>query len=451
MKIGILGAGTLGKFLAGTFCNDKHDVTVIDTSAETLARIRDKYDVMTVIGDGAKFETLLAAKTSSFDMFIAVGTHDTINMHACRIARHMGVPNVICRLVNKEYFSSENDFAPDKLGIDHVVVPEEECVNKIVDVLDNISTLEKITFSVPDALISAFTVLPGSPLDKVKLSEFPEPEMIHSVRFAGVVRNGKLFAPHGETKLIPDDEIYLAGKREKVEEMIEWANPEKQKLNRIIIAGGTKLAVLLATALTEKNGYDLRLIEKERERAEKVLDELNTKMIVINGDPSESDVLEEAGVETCDAFIAIGDDDEDNILSCILAKRMGAKKVITLTNKEEYVDLVCKMDIVDCGFSRWLVAGNSVLKYISTINQVHTNAMLHRTNAFVSEFAIKDESKVCNKQIGKCKIPESAVLSLVFRKDEVLIPDGELTLLAGDLVAAITTPESEKKLGKLFY
>jgi len=450
MKIGILGAGTLGKFLAGTFCNDKHDVTVIDTSAATLTRIRDKYDVMTVIGDGAKFKTLLDAKTSTFDMFIAVGTHDTINMHSCRIARHMGVPNIICRLVNKEYFSRENDFTPDKLGIDHVVVPEEECVNKIVDVLDNISTLEKITFSVPDALISAFTILPGSPLNKVKLIDFPEPEMIRSVRFAGIVRNGKLFAPHGETELLEDDEIYIAGKREEVEAMIDWADPTKQKLKRIIIAGGTKLAALLTTALTEKNGYDLRLVEKDHTRAQKVLDQLNTQMIVINGDPSESDVLEEAGVEACDAFISIGEDDEDNILSCILAKRMGAKKIITLTNKEEYVDLVCKMDIVDCGFSRWLVAGNSVLKYISTINQVHTNAMLHRTNAFVSEFAVKDSSAVCNKQIDRCKIPASAVLSLVFRKDEVLTPAGDLILLPGDLVAAITTHESEKKLGKLF-
>lgn len=451
MKIGILGAGTLGRFLAGTFCNDKHDVTVIDTSARTLSRLRDKYDVMNVLGDGAKFATLLEAKTSSFDMFIAVGTHDTINMHACRIARHMGVPNIICRLVNNEYFSHENDFTPEKIGIDHVVVPEDECVNKIVDVLDNISTLEKITFSVPDALITAFTILPESPLHKATLESFPEPDMIHSVRFAGIVRQGELFAPHGATELLENDEIYLAGKREEVEAMIEWADPVKHKLKNIIIAGGTKLATLLTNSLNEKNGFRIRLIEKDQERAEKFIDDLNTKIMVIHGDPSESDVLEEAGVEACDAFIAIGEDDEDNILSCILAKRMGAKKVITLTNKEEYVDLVCKMDIVDCGFSRWLVAGNSVLKYISTINQVHTNAMLHRTNAFVLEFAVKDSSAVCDKKIGKCKIPESAVLSLVFRKDKVLIPDGELTLLAGDLVAAITTPESEKKLEKLFY
>jgi trk system potassium uptake protein TrkA len=449
MKIGILGAGTLGRFLAGTFCNDKQDVTVIDTSSATLARIRDKFDVMTIVGDGAQFKTLEDAKASSFDMFIAVGAYDTVNMHACRIARHLGVPNIICRLVNQKYFSADSDFTPDKIGIDRIVVPEEECVNKIVDVLDNISTLENITFTLPDALISAFTILPGSPLHNVKLSQFPVPEMIRSVRFAAVVRDGRLFAPHGGTELLENDEIYLAGRKDEVNKMKEWANPGEKKFSRVIIAGGTTLASLLALELID-SGFEVRLIEKDLDTAEKLVSDINKKIMVINGDPSEGDVLEEAGVSVCDAFVAVGDDDEDNILSCILAKKMGAKKVITLTNKEEYVDLVCKMDI-DCGFSRWLVAGNSVLKYISTINQVHTNAMLHRANAFVSEFAVKDISAVCNKQIDQCDIPDSAVLSLVFRKDEVLTPYGDLTLVPGDLVAAITTKESEKKLGKLFY
>jgi len=451
MKIGILGAGTLGKFLAGTFCNDKHDVTVIDTSASTLARIRDRFDVMTITGDGAKFATLLEADAASFDMFIAVGTHDTNNMHACRIARHLGVPNVICRLKNKEYFDAGHDFTPDKLGIDHIVVPEEECADRITDVLDNPATLEKISFTVPEALISAFVIKPGSRLHQIRLREFPEPERLSAVRFAGVVRNGDFIAPHGGTILLEGDEVYIAGSRNEVGKMIDWAAPdENEKLKRVLLAGGSSLALLLAAKLAE-NGYEIRMVEKNRSTAEWILSELNTKMLVINGDPSESDVLEEAGVNTCDAFIAAGDDDEDNILSCILAKKLGAKKVITLTNKEEYVDLICRMDSVDCGFSRWLVAGNSVLKYISTINQVHTNAMLHRANAFVSEFQLKDTSPLCGKKISQASFPHGTVLSFIFRNNELLIPSGETELKPGDLLTAITTPESEKKLGKLFY
>lgn len=449
MKIGILGGGTLGKFLAVTFCNDKQDVVVIDTCAKTLDRIREKLDVMTVAGNGASYEVLRTAGINKVNMFIAVGSDDTTNIHACKIARHMGVPNVICRLSSRDYFDANEDFTPAHTGIDFVVVPQEECAQKIVGVLDNISTLEKITFSVPDALIAAFTVVQHSPLANMKLKSFPEPELIRNVRFAAVIRNGEIIAPHGNTIIREGDEIYIAGLRDKVKAMVQWAYPDNKRIHRVITVGASKTGVQVAQELV-KHGFEIRLIENDHDRAVNLLNELNTKMIVINGDPSDRDVLDEAGVSACDVFIATGEDDESNILSCILAKRMGAKKTIVLTNKEEYVDLVRKMDFIDCGFSRWVVAGNSILRHISAVNQVHTNAILHRANAVVSEFEVKEYCSVSGKQIDGCKFPDSTVLAMVFRDGQVLTPYGELPLMPGDLVAAITTPETEKKLAELF-
>jgi len=449
MKIGIVGGGTLGKFLAVTFCKDKHDVVVIDTSAKTLDRLREKLDIMTVAGNGSSYATLKEAGIDKVKMFIAVGSDDTSNIHACRIARHMGVSNIICRLTTLEYFDTKDDFTPADSGIDYVVVPQEECVNKIVNVMDNISTLEKITFSIPEALIAAFTVVQDSPLNNMKLMDFPLPELIRSVRFAAVIRDGELMAPRGDTVIKAGDEIYIAGLRSKVDAMVKWAYPVKKKISRIIIAGGTKAGSKLALELS-KQGFDIRLIEKDQVLAEGIMNEINTKMMVINGDPSESDVLNEAGVSTSDVFVATGEKDESNILSCILAKRMGAKKTIVLTNKEEYVDLVRKMDFIDCGFSRWVVAGNSILRHISVVNQVHTSAILNRVDAVISEFEVKKNSAVCDKQIDQCKFPNSTVLSLVFRDSRVLTPYGELPLRAGDLVTAITTQETEKKLAELF-
>lgn len=449
MKIGIVGGGTLGKFLAVTFCRDKNDVVVIDTCSKTLDRLRDKLDIMTVVGNGANYVTLKEAGIEKVKMFIAVGSDDTTNIHACRIARHMGVSNIICRLTSKAYFDTEDGFTHEQNGIDYIVVPQEECVHKIVDVMDNISTLEKITFSVPEALIAAFTVVEDSPLNNIKLMDFPAPELLRSVRFAAVIRNGELMAPRGDTEIKAGDEIYLAGLRDKVDAMVKWAYPVKRKIHRIIIIGGTTAGSQLALELS-KQGFDIRLIEKDHALAEDIMNQINTKMMVINGDPSESDVLNEAGVSTCDVFIAVGEDDESNILSCILAKRMGAKKTIVLTNKEEYVDLVRKMDFIDCGFSRWVVAGNSILRHISVVNQVHTSAILNRADAVVSEFEVKENSAVCDKQIDKCKFPSSTVLALVFRDSRVLTPYGELPLREGDLVTAITTQETEKKLAALF-
>lgn len=449
MKIGIVGGGTLGRFLAVTFCKDRHDVVVIDTSAKTLARLRDKLDIMTVVGNGASYNTLKEAGIEKVKMFIAVGSDDAINIHACRIAKHLGVSNIICRLSSREYFDTEDGFTYAQNGIDYVVLPQEECVRKIVNVMDNISTLEKLTFSVPEALIAAFMVVEDSPLNNVKLMDFPDPELIRSVRFAAVIRNGEMMAPRGDTEIKAGDEIYLAGLRDRVDAMVKWAYPVKRKIRRIIIAGGTTTGSQLAHELA-KLGFDIRLIEKDHDQAVSIMNQINTEMMVINGDPSESDVLDEAGVSTCDVFVAVGDDDENNILSCILAKRMGAKKTIVLTNKEEYVDLVRKMDFIDCGFSRWVVAGNSILRHISVVNRVHTSAILNRADAVVSEFEVKENSAVCNKQIDECKFPSSTVLSLVFRDSRVLTPYGELPLRAGDLVTAITTQDTEKTLAELF-
>jgi len=449
MKIGILGAGTLGEFLASTFCNDKHDVVLIDSSLETLKRIKKTLDVMTVCGDGGLVETIKNARLENARLFIAVGSNDAINIHACQIARKLGAQNTICRLSTEKYFDSNEDFSPQVLGINYVVIPQKECVNKIIDVLDNPAVLERITFSVPEASIVAFNVPSNSPLVDMELKNFPEPELINTVRFAAVVRDGGLIAPRGDMVFQERDEIYIAGQRKHVDEMLAWSCPFDKKSKRILIGGCSRTGINLAFELSQ-SGYDVRLIEKNAPLAEEVLNNLNTEMMFINGDASEGDVLHESGVAKCDVFIATGSDDESNILSCILAKRMGAEKVITLTNKEEYVTLVRILKMIDCGFSRWLVAGNSILRHISSINHTHTNAILHRADAFVSEYLVKKSSTVCGKYIDKCNFPLSTVLSLVFRGPQVLTPSGDLQLCEGDIVAAITTPESEKKLGKLF-
>jgi trk system potassium uptake protein TrkA len=453
MNIVIMGMGTLGKFLASTFCNDKHDVTVIDLSHEALASVRKRVDVMTVAGNAAFIENLDKANIEDADFFIAAGSDDTANIHACNAARTLGAEHVVCRLSTERYFDESSGLPVEKLGIDHVVVPQKECVTQIIEAIDHPLVLERIAFNVPDASITAFKATTNSPLIDTKLKEFPEPKLIASVRFAAIVRNEQLIAPKGDTLICEGDEIYIAGKRHDVNAMIEWATPpdmrKKRKRKRVIIAGCSKPGLAMLRDLATR-GYDVRMIEKDEDMAEAAINELNAKMIAIHGDASDGDVLDEAGVSETDVFVAMGSDDESNILSCILAKRMGADKVIAVTNKEEYSPLIRQMKMVDCDFSTWLVAGNSTLRHVSSINRTHTRAMLHRAEAFVSEFILKKKSSVIGKQIDKCDFPESTVLSLVFRNGQTLIPSGDLVLETNDIVTAITTQKSERRLVKLF-
>lgn len=448
MKIVILGAGTLGTFLVSTLCRDNHDVVIIDKSSDTIQRLKDKLDVMALTGDGASITNLKMAGIGDATMFIAASNNDTVNIHACSIAKHFGVPKTICRLSNKDYFDSNDKFPPLKQGIDHIIVPQDNCVENIMNVVARHEVIEKITFNIPDATITAIKVLSNSKLNGVKLLEFPEPELLQRVRFAAIVRKGRLLAPRGETSIMVGDELYIAGHDEDVEALIEWATPQSKPLLRVVIAGGSKIGAALAGKLV-KRGYDVRLIDASLANCEQILNEMNIKMLVINGDSNDKDVLLEAGSDDCDLFIATQDDDENNILSCILAKRMGAKKVITLIGKEEYIDIVPAMKMIDCGISRRLVATNSILRNIS-INTVHTDAVIHRADAYVSEFEVIKNSAVANKKIDECKFSPSTILSLIFRAGEVVTPAGDLILLPGDLVIIIGAASDVKELEAQF-
>jgi trk system potassium uptake protein TrkA len=449
MKIAIMGAGTLGKSLANTFCNDKHDVLVIDTSMEVLERLKDKYDVMTLCGNGATVEVLQKASISDIELFIAVSGNDTYNIHACRIAKHFKVKYTVCRLITEKYFDKDSGLTHQKVGIDHIVLPEEACINKIYDVLDNLQTLETIHFSNPDALVTALRIFDDSPIIKMKLKDFPEKDLIKSIRFAAVLRKGNMISPKGDTVLKKNDELYIAGHKDNVKNMLKWLGKEELNIKKIVIAGDSLIAVGLAKKLVG-NGYSVKMIIKNYKDAEAFLDKANLNIMLVCGDANDSDILEEAGVDACDAFVAVQDDDEDNILSCILAKRMGAAKVVTLTTKSEYSRILPSIKNIDCGFSKWLIAVNSVLCYFSTINKAHTNAILHGTDSYISEYEVQQNSPVCDKCIGECRFPESTVLSMIFRNGEVLSPAGDLVLRPGDLATLIVNTNEEHTIGQLF-
>jgi len=449
MKIAIMGAGTLGKSLARTFCNDKHDVLVIDTSSGVLDRLKDKIDVMTLCGNGATVDVMKNASIGNMELFIAVSGNDTYNIHACRIAKHFGVKYTSCRLLTKSYFDPDSDFTPQAAGIDHIVLPEEACIDKIFGVLDSRHTIEKINFTHPDALVAACRIFPNSPAIKSKLKDFPEKELINSIRFAAILRKGKMISPRGNTMLKENDEVYIAGHKDNVNPMLKWLAEPSDEIKNVVIAGDS----LIATKLAEKllaHSRNVRMIVKTPRQAEKLLDNSNLAAMVIVGDANDNDILEEAGVDACDAFIAVQDDDEDNILSCVIAKRMGASKVITLTTKSEYSRILPSIQSIDCGFSKWLIAVNSVLCYFSSINKTHTNAILHGTDSYISEYEVQPESSVCNKNIGECTFPDSTVLSMIFRDEKVLAPSGNLKLNAGDLATLIIKPEDEHTIARLF-
>lgn len=447
MKIIIVGAGELGRLLAATLCEGRHDVVIVDSSDEGLERLKDKLDVMTVEGSCASVATLKRAGVADADALLAVSGDEAANILSCQIASRLGVKRTICRLYSSDCFSEEDGVTPEAFGVWRVFSPPEECVAKILSVLESKIVLEKIRFSNPDALMTVFEVTPSSLLAGTRVKDIPGPEMINSIRFAAIVRDRQFLIPHGDTIFIPGDKVYVAGHRERVSEFIRWISPDDSQLSRILIAGATDTGKALAERLCP-TGCELRFIEKDQRKGERLLDELPAGIMVINGDPTDEEVLDEAGIDGCDAFISAAEDDEDNILCCIMAKRLGAKKVVTLTYKPEYIKIVPAMDTIDCGFSSTLVSVNVILRMLEA-GTMRIDAILQRFHAHLTEFKIHRDSPVCGKPLSQCELPPSAVFALVFRDGEVLSPSGDSSLAPGDTVVAIVTPDSAQELEPL--
>jgi trk system potassium uptake protein TrkA len=450
MKVIILGAGELGKNLASILVKDHHDVVVVDQRAALLHRMQNHLDVMVIQGECSSVKVLKEAGIDSADLLVAASGDEAANILACKVASHYKVERTFCRLYTNDFFENADELTPKTFGITDVIIPEDETVDKIINVLVNASILEKITLSHPKAVLAAFKVDAESALAGATIRNVPQSEILANVRFAAIVRDGALLPPAGDTVLTPGDEIYVSGLSKDVDRAIRKFDPNAREIRSVLIGGASRIGAKLALKL-QKLGMTVRVIAKNLASGEALLDSLASDTLVLNGDPTENDILKESGADNCDAYISTVSDDEDNILSCILAKRMGANKVIATTNKAEYIDVVPEMSMIDCGFNSGLVSVNTVLRNVGTGRSVRgIEAVLHRCNAYVYEFKVEQGAPVADTAIKDVDNPDQAIFAMVFREDRSLNASGDLVVIPGDTVAIITTPEKAEKIASLF-
>lgn len=449
MKIMIIGAGELGRLLAKTLCASKHEVVVVDSSVEELERIGDRLDILRVEGSCASVATLKKAGIETADALLAVSGDEAANILACQIASRLGIKNTVCRLYSSDSISEKDGVGAADFGIWKTFSSPEASVRKILGVLDNPLVLEKIQFSHPNARMAVVQITRTSPIAGVRLRDISCGKIIDNIRIAALLRGDQFLIPHGDTIFTSGDKIYLTGHKDNVQEFIDWiSNDAGSTKRRIVVAGACDTGLILAREAFAK-GYDVRLIERNKRLAEKVLDDIPGGIMLIQGDPTDEDLLEEAGVNSADVFVSVAQDDEDNILSCIIAKRAGAKKVVVLTHKPEYIRIVPTMELIDCGFSASLISVNTVLRLLEG-GTIRLDAILQNFNANLSEFKVLPNSPLVGKPLKDCGLPPSAVLALVFRSSEVLTPSGMTVLRPGDVAVAIVTSETMKELEPLF-
>ncbi len=449
MKIIIIGAGELGGLLAERLNTAANDITIIDFSQEGFARLREKLDVMTLTGAATNVEIMKEAGIEKADLLLAVSGNQAANILACQIAGHFGVRKCICRLYSFEVFSEKDGLTPAFFGIDRAFSSPAECARKVMDVLRRRMVLERVLFSHPDATMVTTVISPNSPLKGLRIKELPGVEILNNIRFAALVRGHQLMFPHGDTTLLPNDKIYVAGRKDYIEDFLNWVSeePEDKKL-LILLAGATRLGEIIVRDIL-KIGLEVRVIERSPEAAERFLAKLPSGVMVIQGSPTDQEVLHEAGVGSCDIFISVEDNDEDGILGCVIAKRLGACKVIAVTHKPEYISIVPTMDVIDCGFNSTLISVNTIFRLMEE-GTYRIDSRLQAFRAYLTEFTVKPDSRLEGKRIQDCHLPPSLIMALIFRGGAVIAPVGSTVIQAGDVVVTVVTPASEAQIKLVF-
>ena len=449
MKIIIIGAGELGRLLAAHFSAARHDVTLIDSSPHGVDDLHDKLDVMTLHGSATDVRLMQEAGIARTDVFLAVSGDEASNVLACQIARHFGVGQVICRLYSTELFDESAGLTQESYGLGRTFSSPAECATKVLDVLPRRMILDDARLSHPEAGITTICIEEESPLAGQKIMELPWREIMENIRFAALVRGQHLMIPHGQTKLQEGDKLYVAGRRRDIQAFLECISPKTlTRHSLVVISGATRLGKLIADGALEQ-GREVRLIEPSEEKGEAILAQLPASCKVIVGSATDEDILREAGIEKCDTFIGAEENDEGNILGCILAKRLGAGKVVAVTHKPEYISIVPAMEVIDCGFNTTLVSANAVFHLMNAGN-FRMDSRLLASQAYLTEFALKPTSRLNGKRIMDCQLPPELILALLFRGTDILTPAGRTVLQAGDVLAAVVTPSLEAKVQALF-
>jgi trk system potassium uptake protein len=447
MRVLIIGSGTAGRYLATRLCAEKHDVVLVDRNPQALAEMQAKLDILTVEGEGSSPRVLETAEIAKADMVVAVTDSDQVNVLSCLIAHAAGVQRKVARVSNLDFINPPKRFDFQRMGIDMIVSQKEECAHELFNILRMPGTLEAVDLLEGRILAVGVKVHMDSPLIRSPLKSFAKPELLQQVRFIALIRGDALIVPRGDTQFMIGDDIYFVGKPSGVNSFLEWAWPEHSGFRKVLIAGGGDLGLQLAQLL-EGTKMDIVLLEANEDRANYCSGVLS-RTLVMKGNPLDQETLRNAGIVEETAFVAATDNDENNIIGCLLAADMKARFTLAQVTKPEYVPIIDNLSLLDRAVSPPLSMINAILHFVRG-QHVKAAALFHKLPGELLDVVLPPKSKWGSKPIKDLRIPAGVVIASVLRGEEVLVPTGDLALADGDRLVVFSMPSSIGKLQQLF-
>jgi trk system potassium uptake protein TrkA len=451
MRVLICGAGQVGYGIAERLAAEDNDVSVIDTSPQLVQAIRDTLDVRGFVGHGAHPDVLAQAGAEQADMIVAVTLFDEVNMIACQVAHSLfNVPTKIARIRAQSYLQPHwNDlFSSNHLPIDVIISPEVEVGEMVLRRLALPGAFDTVRFANDEVVVVGIVCGENCPVVDTPLSQLTElfPDLRAVV--VGIVRDGRMFVPRSSDAMIVGDHVYVVCHREQVQRTLGIFGHEEQEAHRVVIAGGGNIGLYVANALETRNASaKIKIIESDRERAVAIADRLK-RTVVLHGNALDQEILIEADIQDADTLIALTNDDEVNIIACVMAKRLGSRSSMALINNRSYPAFTDTLGI-DATVNPRSVTTSRVLQYVrrGRIRGVHT---IENGLAEVIEAEALETSPLVGKPLRELKLPDGIRIGAVYRDRKVIVPDGATQIAAKDRVIIFATAERVRQVEQMF-
>ena len=440
----IIGAGGVGHYLASRLSIENQDVVVIDRDPESMRRL-ESLDVQTILGTGSSPEVLEEAGVRSAAMVVAVTDSDEVNMIACLFANALNpAATKIARIRDKAMTHFPHVLEKDFLDLSLVINPEQEVAKTVLRLLEVPGASDVVDLA--DGLIKLIgvRVAARAPLAGKKLADLADLPQAEHFLIAAISRGEKLIIPRGPDMILPADLVYLIVEPSVLAEVMELLGNGFSPLHRVTVVGGGSLGYTLASALDEMP-VQTRIIERDPERCRFLAENLN-KVIVLQGDGTDRDLLEEEHIADTDAFVVLTNDEEENILMALLGQQMGVRLTITRISKLSYLPLVSAIGLERVVSPR-ISAANAILQYIRR-GKIISVTQIQGEEAEAIEFVALETSEIVHRPLNQLNLPAGTIIGAIVRQEKMIVPKGETVVLPGDRVVILSRREAVSKVEK---
>lgn len=443
MKIVIAGAGEVGSHLARLLSNEEQDITLIDTNAERLARLDASLNLMTYVGEPTTFSALREAGAGECDLFIAVTPYESNNIVACSIAKNLGAHNTVARIDSYEFMNPENAAHVRRMGVDRVIYPEYLAAQELVTALEH--PWARNWFELHDGriILAGVKLREGAPLVGIRLRDFATAN--RNFHVSAIKRNHETIIPRGNDTMLCGDILYITTTRDHIDELIEITGKTQYRIRRVLIMGGSKIAIRLVNLAGDR--FRFKIIEEDLDRC-RMLPQKCPDCEIIHGDARDPELLADLGISDMDAFLALTDNSESNILTCLTAKEFAVKKTAA---EVESIQFISQAESLNIGkvVNKKLLASSTIFQLLLDADSSSSKFMA-LADAEIAEIEAREGSKITRAAVRDLNLPRELTLAGLIRDDKGMLITGTTHIQPGDHVLLLCLSGALHKMERLF-